>query len=113
MSSQTLTRIAAVLGVLAGLAAVGGGLYAHFKDPQPIFGIPGFMWVDVPWLSGVHQLVGLGLVMVAVTCSQPSRPRTRVESLYSLPQPRHRDCADSRSIERGRRRVRQSTAEPL
>ena len=64
MSSQTLTRIAAVLGVLAGLAAIGGGLYAHFKDPQPIFGIPGFMWVDVPWLSGVHQLVGLGLVMV-------------------------------------------------
>lgn len=25
--------------------------------------------------------------MVAVTCSQPSRPRTRAESLYSLPQP--------------------------
>ena len=48
MSSQALTRIAAVLGILGGLAAIGGGLYAHFMDPQPIFGIPGFMWVDVP-----------------------------------------------------------------
>ena len=64
MSSQALTRIAAVLGILGGLAAIGGGLYAHFMDPQPIFGIPGFMWVDVDWLSGVHQLVGLGALMV-------------------------------------------------
>jgi hypothetical protein len=64
MSSQTLARIAAVLGVLAGLSAIGGGLYARSTDPQVIFGIPGFLWVDVTWLSGAHQLVGLGLIMV-------------------------------------------------
>lgn len=64
MSSQTLCRIAAVLGVLAGLSAIVGGLYAHYQSPQPVFGIPGFLFVQSDYLSGVHMLVGLGIIMV-------------------------------------------------
>lgn len=64
MKAQSLARIGAVAGILGGLAAIGGGLYAHYSDPQPIFGIPGFLWLDVDWLSGVHMLVGFGAIMV-------------------------------------------------
>ena len=64
MSSQSLTRIAAVVGILGGLSAIGGGLYAHYADPQPVFGIPGFLFVYSDYLSGVHMLVGLGIIMV-------------------------------------------------
>jgi hypothetical protein len=64
MSSQTSARIAAVFGILGGLAAIGGGLYAHYQDPQPVFGIPSFLFVYSDYLSGVHQLVGLGIIMV-------------------------------------------------
>lgn len=62
--SQALVRIAALLGILGGLAAVGGGLYAHYADPQPVFGIPAFLFVYSDYLSGVHLLVGLGIIMV-------------------------------------------------
>jgi hypothetical protein len=64
VSSQTCARIAAAVGVLAGLAAAGGGLYAHFQSPQPVFGIPSFLFVYSDYLSGVHALVGLGVIMV-------------------------------------------------
>jgi hypothetical protein len=64
MSGQTSARIGAVVGILAGLAAIGGGLYAHFQSPQPVFGIPGFLFVYSDYLSGVHTLVGLGAIMV-------------------------------------------------
>src|SRR5512136_1927851 len=64
MTSQTLSRLAAITGILAGLVAIGSGLYAHFTSPQVIFGIPGFMWIKVDFASGVHQLVGLGIIMV-------------------------------------------------
>jgi hypothetical protein len=64
MSSQSLARIAAVLGILGGLAAAGGGLYAHFQDPQPVFGIPAFLFIYSDYLSGVHALVGLGVIMI-------------------------------------------------
>jgi hypothetical protein len=64
MSSQTAARIAAVVGILAGLVAIGDGLYAHFLSPQPVFGIPSFLFVYSPYLSGVHMLVGLGVIMV-------------------------------------------------
>jgi hypothetical protein len=64
MTSQTLTRLAAITGILAGVVAIGSGLYAHFTSPQVIFGIPGFMWIKVDFASGVHQLVGLGIIMV-------------------------------------------------
>jgi hypothetical protein len=64
MSGQASARIGAVAGVLAGLATLGGGLYAHFQDPQPVFGIPGFVFVYSDYLSGVHALVGLGVVMI-------------------------------------------------
>ena len=64
MSSQTAARIGALLGILGGLAAIGGGLYAHFQSPQPVFGIPSFLFVYSAYLSGVHTLVGLGAIMV-------------------------------------------------
>lgn len=64
MSGRSLARIAALLGILAGLSAIGGGLYAHFATPQPVFGIPGFLFLSSDYLSGVHLLVGLGAVMV-------------------------------------------------
>ncbi len=64
MSSQTYARIAAVVGILGGLAAIGGGLYAHFQSPQPVFGIPSFLFIYSDYLSGVHALVGLGAIMV-------------------------------------------------
>lgn len=63
MSGSAFGRLAAACGVLAGLVAVGGGLYAHAV--QPAFGTPGFF--GLRWdlgLSGVGGLVGLGLVMV-------------------------------------------------
>ena len=64
MSSRSLARIAALLGILGGLTAIGGGLYAHFADPQPEFGIASFLFVYGDLLSGVHVLVGLGIAMV-------------------------------------------------
>lgn len=64
MSSQTLSRLAALLGIVGGLAAVIGGLVAHYADPQPTFGIPAFLFVYSDYLSGVHLLVGLGVIMV-------------------------------------------------
>jgi hypothetical protein len=64
MSSKTAARIAAVVGILGGLTAIGGGLYAHFQSPQPVFGIPSFLFVYSDYLSGVHALVGLGAIMV-------------------------------------------------
>lgn len=64
MSSQALSKAAAVLGILAGVAAIVAGLYAHYSSPQVIFGIPGLMWIKVDWASGVHQLIGLGIIMV-------------------------------------------------
>jgi len=64
MSGQTSARIGAVIGILAGLVAIGDGLYAHFQSPQPAFGIPGFLLVYSPYLSGVHMLVGLGVIVV-------------------------------------------------
>jgi hypothetical protein len=64
MSSQSYARVAAVVGILGGLSAIGGGLYAHFQSPQPVFGIPSFLFVYSDYLSGVHALVGLGVIMV-------------------------------------------------
>jgi hypothetical protein len=64
MSGAMAARIGAVLGVLGGLLALGGGLYAHFRSPQPVFGIPSFLFVHSDYVSGVHMLVGLGVVMV-------------------------------------------------
>jgi hypothetical protein len=57
MKGQKMAVYAALAGVLAGLAAIGGGLYAH--SAQPTFGIPS------DYLSGVHVLVGIGVIMVA------------------------------------------------
>lgn len=54
---------AAIAGTLAGAAAIGGGLYAHAV--QPPFGVPRFLGVASGYLSGVHLLVGLGVLMLA------------------------------------------------
>jgi hypothetical protein len=62
MSAKALSRVAAVVGILAGLSAIGGALYARSADV--IFGIPGFMWIKVDFASGAHQLAGFGLIMV-------------------------------------------------
>jgi hypothetical protein len=63
MSGQRWAIYAAVAGVIAGAFAIGGGLYAH--SAQPDFGIPQFFGVYADYFSGVHALVGLGIVMVA------------------------------------------------
>jgi hypothetical protein len=63
MKPNNFSLYAAVCGILAGLAAIGGGLYAH--SVQPEFGTPGFF--GLAWdqgFSGVGMLVGLGVVMV-------------------------------------------------
>jgi hypothetical protein len=62
MSGKTASRIAAVIGILAGLSAIGAGVYAAAVDL--VFGIPGFMWIKVDFASGAHQLVGFGIIMV-------------------------------------------------
>jgi hypothetical protein len=64
MSSQAYARIGAVVGIIGGLTAIGGGLYAHSQSPQPVFGVPSFLFVYSDYLSGVHLLVGLGAVMI-------------------------------------------------
>ena len=62
MNGQKWVTLTAVAGVVAGLFAIGAGLYAHSK--QPDFGIPHFYGLYASWLSGVHILVGLGIVML-------------------------------------------------
>jgi hypothetical protein len=62
MKGQKMATYAAVAGILAGAAAVGGGLYAH--SVQPSFGIPQFFGVYSGYLSGVHVLIGIGAIMV-------------------------------------------------
>jgi len=63
MRGSDFRRLTPACGVLAGLAAIGGGLYAH--SVQPEFGTPGFFGLQ--WdlgFSGVGGLIGLGVVMV-------------------------------------------------
>ena len=62
MKGQKWASYAAVAGVLAGAAAIGGGLYAHSAAPE--FGIPQFFGFYWDYLSGVHVLVGIGVIMV-------------------------------------------------
>jgi len=62
MKGQRMANYAAVAGILAGAFAIGGGLYAH--STQPIFGIPQFFGIYSKYLSGVHVLVGIGVIMV-------------------------------------------------
>ncbi len=63
MTVNSLGRWTGICGVLAGIAAIAGGLYA--RSVQPVFGIPGFFGLQ--WdlaFSGVGMLVGIGIVMV-------------------------------------------------
>ncbi|MBE0527768.1 MAG: hypothetical protein IH629_00995 [Thermoleophilia bacterium] len=62
MKGQKMANYAAVTGVVAGAFAIGGALYA--RSIEPVFGIPQFFGIYADYLSGVHVLVGLGIVMV-------------------------------------------------
>jgi len=72
MKGMMMARLAAVAGVLAGAASIGGGLYAHAK--HPVFGIPELFGVHSSYLSGVHMLVGMGVVMVVGGLAAFRRP---------------------------------------
>ena len=62
MKGQRMAIYAAVAGVVAGIAAIAGGLYAH--SAQPVFGIPQFFGIHSNYLSGVHVLIGIGVIMI-------------------------------------------------
>jgi hypothetical protein len=62
MKGQKWANLTAITGLLAGAAAIGGGLVAHSQEP--VFGIPRFFGIYSQYLSGVHVLIGLGVVMV-------------------------------------------------
>ena len=62
MKGQRMANLSAIAGIIGGAAAIGGGLYAH--SAKPVFGIPQFFGIYSQYLSGVHLLIGLGIVMV-------------------------------------------------
>jgi hypothetical protein len=62
----------AVLGILAGVSAVAGGLYAH--SAQPSFGYAHFFGLHSQYLSAVHVLVGLGIIMILAGIAALWRP---------------------------------------
>jgi len=62
MKGQRMANYTAVTGILAGVAAIAGGLYAHSSNP--LFGIPQFFGIYSKYLSGVHVLIGIGVVMI-------------------------------------------------
>jgi hypothetical protein len=63
MSGQRRAMYSGIAGVVAGAFAIGGGLHAH--SAQPDFGVPQFFGVYASYFSGVHALLGLGVMMVA------------------------------------------------
>ena len=62
MNPRNLARIAASLGIVGGLVAIGSAYYAASQNV--VFGIPGFLWVKVDFASGAHQLAGFGMLMI-------------------------------------------------
>ena len=62
MKGQKWANLSAITGILGGAAAIGGGLYAH--SAEPLFGIPQFFGIYSQYLSGVHVLIGIGVIMV-------------------------------------------------
>jgi len=62
MKGQKMATYAAICGIISGLAAIGGGLYAH--SSHPVFGIPQLFGVYSKYLSGVHVLIGVGIVIL-------------------------------------------------
>ena len=64
MKGQRYANLTAIAGIIAGAFAIGGAFYARSLDPVPVFGIPQFFGIYADYLSGVHVLVGLGIVMV-------------------------------------------------
>jgi len=62
MKGQKMASYAAVSGIIAGAFAIGGGFYAHSQ--QPSFGYAKFFGIYSKYLSGVHVLIGLGVLML-------------------------------------------------
>ncbi len=62
MKGQRYANLTAIAGIIAGAFAIGGAFYARSIDP--VFGIPQFFGIYADFLSAVHVLVGLGIVMV-------------------------------------------------
>ncbi len=62
MKGQKMANLTAITGILGGLSAIGAGLYAH--SAQPVFGIPQFYGIYSQYLSGVHVLIGIGVIML-------------------------------------------------
>jgi hypothetical protein len=62
MKGQRFANLTAIAGIAAGVFAVGAGLYA--RSVEPVFGIPQFFGIHSDYLSGVHVLVGLGVIMI-------------------------------------------------
>jgi len=62
MKGKKMAMYAAVAGIIAGGSAIAGGLYAH--SAQPLFGYAQFYGIHSKYLSGVHVLVGIGVIMV-------------------------------------------------
>jgi len=62
VKGQRFANLTAISGIIAGAFAIGGALYA--RSIEPVFGIPQFFGIYADYLSGVHVLVGLGVVMI-------------------------------------------------
>lgn len=62
MNGQKMAVYAAVCGVIGGAFAIGGAFYARSVDA--VFGIPQFFGIYSDYLSGVHVLTGIGVVMI-------------------------------------------------
>ena len=63
VKGQKWANLTAVTGILGGLAAIGGGLYAH-SGPRRSSASRSSSGSTRDYLSGVHVLIGLGVIMV-------------------------------------------------
>jgi hypothetical protein len=62
MTGKSWSNLTGIFGIVAGAGAIGGGLLAHSR--QPDFGIPQFFGMYSNIFSGVHMLIGVGIVLV-------------------------------------------------
>jgi len=62
MKGRRMANYSAVSGLVAGAFAVGGGLWAHAQ--QPSFGYAKWFGIYSKYLSGVHMLIGIGVLML-------------------------------------------------
>jgi ABC-type multidrug transport system permease subunit len=66
MDAQALRRYAAIVGLLAGVAAVVSGLVAHFTKPNVGYAWRPFITVfhNTAVFSAVGLLIGMGIIMI-------------------------------------------------